>query len=362
MRLLPRFDPALERLYLERRQRGLELVARVFLPVSIANLALFGLWDYFMQPDNLAFTLAARGLGILAILGFWWLYRRGVLLVASCLHLTLGVGFVCVLAVLTGLENGLLLGVPYLMVILLAHNAVMVRLRDFWVVILEVVLTLVVASQLQAPASAFANAVIALSWAAGVMVVFYFLLDSFHRRSFLVEQRFEHQARTDDLTGIFNRRTFSETGRSELERSLRYDSPLSLLILDIDRFKTINDTYGHDVGDRVIVAVASACRGFIRQSDSVGRMGGEEFGVLLPETGLEQAHAMAERLRQTLQELRVSIPQGEVRFTVSIGVATLVKGQSWNDLLKAADVALYAAKNGGRNRVVAGEKGLGLRV
>jgi diguanylate cyclase (GGDEF)-like protein len=157
---------------------------------------------------------------------------------------------------------------------------------------------------------------------------------------------------TDALTGIYNRRHFMTRFESEWNRYLRYGRPLSLLMLDIDLFKSVNDRYGHDVGDRVIVHVARLCEAQTRNSDLVARIGGEEFAILLPESDLEEARVVAERLRGTLAEQ--PLPDGEqvIAVTISIGVAqadTAMAGLA--ELSKRADEALYAAKRGGRNRV-----------
>jgi len=162
----------------------------------------------------------------------------------------------------------------------------------------------------------------------------------------------EKLATHDSMTGLYNRGQFLELAEQEWERSRRYQRPLSLLVLDIDHFKAVNDAHGHDAGDRVIIAVAAACRGGKRNSDIVGRLGGEEFGILLPETQLKDALAFAERLRRAIAEH--AVPGQSIPVTISVGVAAAGEGASCvPDLIKQADVALYEAKRGGRNRVCA---------
>lgn len=164
----------------------------------------------------------------------------------------------------------------------------------------------------------------------------------------------ERQARTDYLTGLDNRRSFWAKGETELARTERYGGELSLLMLDVDHFKHVNDAYGHKVGDRVLQALADTCRAVLREVDGVGRLGGEEFGVLLPETSGSQALEVAERLREAFADAPVGLPDGRsVSYTVSIGVTSLLSGQHADlDILFAqADDALYAAKDAGRNRV-----------
>jgi diguanylate cyclase (GGDEF)-like protein len=158
-------------------------------------------------------------------------------------------------------------------------------------------------------------------------------------------------ATIDSMTGLLNRRQFFVAAEVERERSRRYRRPLSLLMIDIDAFKSINDGFGHDVGDQVIVMVANVCRGLIRGADLIARLGGEEFALLMPETGLKDAADLAERLREAVSRITVAEADGVLAPTVSIGVAESADGTPIPDLLKRADVALYDAKQAGRNRV-----------
>lgn len=160
-------------------------------------------------------------------------------------------------------------------------------------------------------------------------------------------------ATTDGLTDLANRRHFLEMAGRELNRSVRYGRNLSLLMLDIDHFKAVNDTYGHDVGDMVLRMVARICREEVRECDLVGRLGGEEFAVLCPDTHEEEGAALAERLRTAIGQPRVPAPAGDlVNVTISIGCAGLTGDTpDLETLLKLSDRALYAAKDGGRDRV-----------
>ncbi|HEY3645478.1 MAG TPA: two-component regulator propeller domain-containing protein [Gammaproteobacteria bacterium] len=163
----------------------------------------------------------------------------------------------------------------------------------------------------------------------------------------------EKLATTDGLTRLHIRRSFLERAQGEFERSRRYQRPLSVLMLDVDHFKRVNDSYGHETGDRVLRVLADACRAGLRQQDLIGRYGGEEFVAALPETTAAVAQDTAERLRRAVEELTVNSPQGPVKLTISIGVATLNAGTtSISGLINAADRALYEAKQKGRNRVV----------
>lgn len=170
------------------------------------------------------------------------------------------------------------------------------------------------------------------------------------------EQELRRLAMTDALTGAFNRRAFMAEAAAEVDRAGRYGHPLTLQMLDIDHFKKINDTYGHAAGDEALKMFTATVQGLLRASDRLGRLGGEEFALLLPETDREGAMLLAERLRQALSEIEVSSEGRSFSFTTSIGVAARRDDEGPEDTLKRADAALYEAKEGGRNRVVeAGE-------
>ncbi len=171
-------------------------------------------------------------------------------------------------------------------------------------------------------------------------------------RQFQLRQELEQQALTDSLTGLLNRRAVTKWAAEEFARTIRYDRPLSLLLLDIDFFKKVNDRYGHDVGDQVIVRLADTCKSALRVTDQVARWGGEEFLVVLPETSLSQALQLGERLRTSVEQQLVSTVQGDIRFTVSIGIAQLESGVTFEELVDRSDQALYQAKQKGRNRTV----------
>lgn len=162
------------------------------------------------------------------------------------------------------------------------------------------------------------------------------------------------QATKDALTQLWNRRTILEIFDRELVRAIRQHTPLSLAMADIDGFKAINDSYGHQAGDRILQETCSRIRASCRKYDSVGRYGGEEFLVVLPGCTGPDAEAQAERLRAGIEDPPFCFPGGELTVTCSFGVTTLPEGSSTgaDALIKAADDALYAAKQQGRNRVV----------
>ncbi len=167
-----------------------------------------------------------------------------------------------------------------------------------------------------------------------------------------LEDELTRLATTDTLTGAHNRHSFFVRGEAEVARARRHRRPLSAMMFDLDLFKQVNDRWGHAVGDEVLAVVGRACRAALRAEDLFGRVGGEEFAVLLPEIDITAAASAAERLRQRLAGLRVRGNGDKVSVTVSIGVSELVSGdRGLDDLLKRADDALYTAKRSGRDRV-----------
>ena len=175
-----------------------------------------------------------------------------------------------------------------------------------------------------------------------------------HAREFgAMRTRAEHDA----LTGLNNRRAFEEHFGSEAARYSRYNRPFALLIFDIDHFKTVNDRFGHEAGDYVLREVASVIQKSLRNVDFAARLGGEEFVVLLPETGLEKAIEIAERVRTRMEALIPSWRGQDIPVRISAGVSSVPECVATPDaLLRSADTALYASKNAGRNRVTSAER------
>jgi diguanylate cyclase (GGDEF)-like protein len=157
---------------------------------------------------------------------------------------------------------------------------------------------------------------------------------------------------TDALTGLYNRRGLFELGRHEMERTRRFGHPLSTIWVDVDNFKNINDTYGHQIGDRVLKAVAECLNKNTREVDILGRYGGDEFAILLPETDLNVAVSVAERLRKQVAGTSMTVDGSPVDVSVSIGVSKVSEAINGLELLfKRADTAMYAAKQAGGNQV-----------
>lgn len=168
------------------------------------------------------------------------------------------------------------------------------------------------------------------------------------------EQELKRQVQTDSLTGLCSRREFLEQARKAHRRALESGRTLGLLIMDLDHFKSVNDNHGHPVGDRALQLFARVCKQSVRHDDLVGRMGGEEFAMLIPEVDHDNAIELAENLRARVEATPVQVESKKLELTVSIGLALSDSSESdFSNLLKRADHALYDAKNSGRNRVVA---------
>ena len=176
----------------------------------------------------------------------------------------------------------------------------------------------------------------------------------------LFDQRQENsmlreQVKRDSMTNLYNHQRFRELLQQELSRSERYGHPVSVIFADIDHFKSINDTYGHLAGDKVIVTIAGCLKNELRDSDQIARYGGEEFAIILPETEKKTAFEVAERLRKAIDALRIIYEDNYIQPSMSFGIASLTLGEkvSYDDLIKRADSALYQAKRQGRNRCCA---------
>ncbi len=166
------------------------------------------------------------------------------------------------------------------------------------------------------------------------------------------ERKMAEMVVRDALTGSYNRRHLEERLNAECERHRRHARRLSLVMLDIDFFKAVNDTHGHQCGDQVLKSVAAGIGSAIRKSDCLARYGGEEFCCLLPETGVENARALAEQLRRQVEAMSTNCQGREVKVTISLGVSELAGTDTPETLLKRADEALYEAKRTGRNKVI----------
>jgi diguanylate cyclase (GGDEF)-like protein len=169
-------------------------------------------------------------------------------------------------------------------------------------------------------------------------------------------EKVEQMAIVDTLTGLYNRRHFFDLGEREIERYKRYHSPLSLIMLDLDHFKKVNDQYGHQVGDYVLQELAKIFANSLRKMDIPGRLGGEEFVILLPETNIDQGMLVAERIRKTVEAKNFIVEDHSIHITASMGLVSMRDDvTSLQMLISLADKIMYKAKAAGRNKVLAAD-------
>jgi diguanylate cyclase (GGDEF)-like protein len=328
-------------------------------------LVLFNGWDWYLDPVHAPQALAIRLAGAAVIIASGlvhghlqrpalapWFAKLRLLATATSISWALAV-----------LDGGFVFGLSGLVIAFLGSSYVAIDRRDVFVLFLPALAAAVLTMLLCGlerfvffNASIFLGLTLVIGWMLAVV------LENSYRLAFHLEQALLRESRTDALTGAHNRRAMEEQARQLLPGVQRSGRPLSALMIDIDHFKRINDEHGHPVGDRAIRAVASCCQALLRGADRFGRWGGEEFLVLLPDAGIEQAIGTAERIREAVAGLEIEGAAGALRPTVSIGVASLAGVRDvdadWQSLVKAADEALYRAKSGGRNRVERAAEGI----
>ncbi|RZI82760.1 MAG: GGDEF domain-containing protein [Rubrivivax sp.] len=183
------------------------------------------------------------------------------------------------------------------------------------------------------------------------LTILVLLAGMYYRFVLQSEKQLREMATTDPLTRLRNRRSVMDTSLSEAAKQRRDGRPLSFVLCDVDHFKSVNDSFGHEAGDEVLKAVAQVLRGGVREVDHAARWGGEEFLLLLPETALPGAALVANRLRENVAELRIPGKNGPLTVTMTFGVSTLHLNEPIEQAIARADVALYQGKHGGRNRV-----------
>lgn len=331
---------------------GLARLLPVLGPAFGLFVILFSAWDAWLDPAHVAATVRVRvALVLLGLPAYgaarlpWspatrcaWVYATHVGAMVACAAI---------------LPGGLVLALPGVTVALFLLALVEPRPRRFVLATLpsSVLLVLLAALSL-APASLLQVLLLyALCWPLALGVALATL--QLRRRAFLAEQAVLDEVRHDSLSGALSRRYVIELALHDLALAQRHGRPLALAMLDIDRFKCVNDTWGHAAGDRALCALVSACKDKLRASDYIGRIGGEEFVCVMPETDADEAMACAERMRNAVAALRVPAGRQTLSFTVSAGVAVLgPEHGGWEELLQAADAALYRAKESGRNRTV----------
>ena len=331
---------------------GIARLLPVLGPAFGLFVVLFGAWDAWIDAVRAPATARIRVALVLLGAPAWAAGRLRWSPRARCAWLyATHTGAMVVCAAM--LPDGLVLALPGLTGALFLLAMVEPRPRRFVLATLPPSLMLVLLASLNLPTDPRLHVLLlyTLSWPLALCVALATL--QLRRRAFLAEQAVLDAVRHDSLSGALSRRYVTELAQHDLVLARRYGRPLALAMLDIDHFKRVNDTWGHATGDRALCALVATCRENLRASDYIGRLGGEEFVCLMPETDASEAMACAERMRAAVAALRIPVGDDTLRFTLSAGVAVLSTEHSgWEDLLRAADAALYEAKESGRNRTV----------
>jgi diguanylate cyclase (GGDEF)-like protein len=352
-----RWSPELEEQFAHSRQAGLaEVNPNTFWLVAVILLT-FGAWDYFVDPAHWRAAFVIRVIAALAIIatGLFQKLPGKLLWLPLLAKVRLGIVVVASAYAAAMLDRGYGFGVAGMIVILLTGPYIATDTRDLLRMNLAAVAALAVV-MFVVPLSRFdiiGTAVFVLL-AVAVSTLLGRVIESSSRRAFMLEIDLQRDARTDALTGLDNRRAMQERGRVELKRATRSGMPVSVILCDLDHFKNVNDKYGHEVGDRALTSAAAVLRQALRESDALGRWGGEEFMVILPGTDGRGAAEVAERMRAAIAAARFDgVSESN---TISLGVASSETlsdpAIEWDLLIKEADRRLYRAKNEGRDRVV----------
>lgn len=325
----------------------------LWISAVVITQAYFLLWwgtRCYRKPDQTGFKRI--GLGILVVQGIGFYFLRETLSFSIMWHSAL-VMLVCLMAIAE------LWFTPWL------HRAVtgvwtLLWTIHAWVYLRRFGLYMTDEAYINATDFQMAISIESLNYLEGIAFIYGFSLLCVVLTTVSLQHALKDQASRDPLTNLFNRRALEEAAVKSLAQSRRSSRPLALLMMDLDRFKAINDLHGHKAGDQVLVAFAQHLQDHSRVPDLICRFGGEEFLLLLPDTSLTEAQNIAERIRDSWQKSPVPTAAGDVAVTVSIGVVEFTQADDENlfDLAERADHALYQAKKLGRNRVESWRRGL----
>ena len=351
-RMFGSMPPELQPAFDAQVEHNIAQLLPVLGPVCGAFILLFGIWDLWIDPAHAGVTLRIRVfLVLVGALAYrqgrlpwpasWrcaWLYATHAGAVAACAAL-MPLGLVLALPGLTGAMFMLALLEP--------------RPRRFLIDLSPPSVLLAVLAPLTLPHPLSWNTVLLYALSLPLALAVGLANLQLRRRVFLAEQAVLRAARHDSLSGAFARGYVTELAIHDVALARRHGRLLAVAMLDIDWFKRVNDTFGHASGDLALCALVGACKASLRATDYIGRVGGEEFVCVMPDTSADDAMACAERIRKSIAALCLNTEAGPLRFTVSIGVAVLDAAHlDWPALMRAADRALYEAKAAGRNRSV----------
>lgn len=356
-RAAKRFPPKVEAEFRNTRMTRLaEVNANTFWTIAIIILA-FGIWDAYADPAHwqAAFRVRVLGAAVVVATGLFQKLPGQAHWLPFLAKIRLVVAVITALVAATMLDRGYGFAVAGAAAIILTGPYIAVDVRDLLAtnVVLAIALGVVMVAVSLDPFDAIGTTVFVLL-AVAASVLLGRVVEASHRREFVLELELRRDARTDSLTGLDNRRAMEERGPIEIKRAQRSGAPVSVILCDVDHFKNINDRYGHEGGDTVLRTVATALRAALRETDVLGRWGGEEFMAVLVDTDSQVARHVAERMRSAIARTTFEgLPEGT---TISLGVVTqetVVTAESaWDHLIKEADHLLYQAKKEGRNRVI----------
>ena len=354
-----------ERFRLSRQLALAEINAQTFWLVAGLVMA-FSWWDWYVDPDNwlAAFLVRCLGAGVIIGTGVVQRVTGRVDWSARIAKVRFAAGTVAAACALALLDRGFLVGIAGLVAVMLSAPYTAIDRRDLVVMnVAPLFLIAVIMAAAGLDSFTVMNSAVFIALALLVSLLLARVFETSNRRAFALEQQLSTEARTDALTGLPNRRSLEEAATSEVKRGTRTGSPLAVIICDIDHFKQVNDRYGHDVGDQVLRTVADTLRTVARESDALGRWGGEEFLMVLPDTDERAAFVVAERMRKAVESAPMPVPG--LKATISLGVAELLRGGSeperWQEAVRQADDAMYRSKAAGRNRVSWAERPVPIR-
>lgn len=338
---------------------------------------LFSFWDFFIDPSNAWQSLFVR-IGFVAIGAIAYTKTPLALTVIQRFYFIYWTHVSAFIISLYLIKDGFLYGLSGLSTCVFIAALITYRFKIFFRVlslpsIIFVVLNLIKTNNLSNSSSSLSSSISSISslssfsfsgaykkmlnnlmmyaFSVAMAALVLLIIRAFRQKNFLTQKKLIGLTRNDFLTNANNRAYVSELAEHAFSSAKRHTRPLAIATIDIDFFKKVNDTYGHDIGDQVIQLLSTTCMQELRQIDHFGRMGGEEFICVLPDTAENEALLCMERLRKKVANLCLETPKGKIQFTISIGVAILKEHHlEWTDLLKDSDMAMYAAKNKGRNQ------------
>jgi diguanylate cyclase (GGDEF)-like protein len=344
-------DPENEKEFGADLDRRLSDLLPVLGPLFGMAVLLFAAWDYWIAPEQ-AWTTAMLRLSFVLVgaLGYpSWNGRVPVAWRCGLVYAT-HTGAMVVSSAL--LPDGLVLALPAISGAMFLLALVEPRLHRLLLTIVLPLLLFVVLGSVVLPQQVFASSLLVYMGTVALAAAVATTQGRWRRTAFLAERKLAYAVHHDSLSGVLARGYLVELANHDVALAKRYGRPLAIGMVDIDYFKQVNDRFGHSAGDALLRAVSAACSAQLRASDYFGRIGGEEFVCVMPETTEDDALACAERMRAAAAGLRLETPAGTVGCTISVGIAALHEAHAdFDTLLAAADAAMYKAKSNGRNRV-----------